>query len=350
MIYYWCAGQDDNIGDVILRRRMLRSLQDAAPCCAVYVGGASEDFVAALGLRPQDRVYTNFWRFVLMATVHSLRKEWLFGFNPGEIMCIRRQSIMHALLIPMMLISLVHGKRCLRIGVGVGLHDYRAIWRHLIWVTVRLAKVNIWRDAPSRDVFGIGTVAPDWAFDESDEDSVPAEDLPGRKYLGVALRSDGAATSPEWTAAIGSMAQELGITPVVVVQVRRDAARARALAAEMGCDLLDWTDESHAEQEKRLRYVYRRCEAVVSDRLHVLVMALTEGAIPLGLMEHSDDKVARHFAAAGFDAVSWDVRGLDESEIITRGIVGVRDRPEIELCTRRARSCVRALDSVVRTS
>ncbi|MGF7120190.1 polysaccharide pyruvyl transferase family protein [Rhodococcus sp. AG1013] len=348
MIYYWCAGQDDNVGDIILRRRMLRSLQAAGPSCDIYVGKATRDFIAALGARPEDKIYTSFVRFIAVATLHSLRKDWMFGFNPGEIKCNRKQSVMHALLIPMMLISLIHGKRCVRVGVGVGMHEYRQLWRNLIWVTVLLAKVNVWRDAASRDVFGKGTVGPDWAFDEALEQPSADEESSGRGLLAVSLRADSPATSPEWTEGIRELARELGLIPTVVVQVKRDSARARELAAALECEIVDWIDESHTDQEKRLRYTYRKCEVVVSDRLHVLIMALTEGAVPLGLMEHEDEKVARHFAAAGFDAVSWDVRGWDTQEIVIRGAARARERNEIELSTRIAQSRVRALDSVVR--
>ena len=348
MIYYWCAGQDDNIGDVILRRRLLRSLQATGTDCSVYVGSASREFIAALGVRPQDRVYTNFFHFILMATIHSLRKDWLFGFNPGEIKCNRRQSLMHALLIPMMLVSLVHGKRCVRVGVGVGLHDYRAVWRHLIWFTVWLARVNIWRDSQSRELFGRGSVGPDWAFDEIGEESPKDEESPERMYLAVSLRADGRASSPEWIEALRGLERELGLTLTVVVQVKRDSLRAQELARELDCEIVDWSVESHEDQEKKLRYTYRRCEAVVSDRLHVLIMALTEGAVPLGLMEHEDGKIERHFAAAGFGTVSWDVRDWDEQQIIGAGVETVYQRNSIELRTRVAQSEVRAFDTVVR--
>jgi glycosyltransferase involved in cell wall biosynthesis len=343
MIHYWCAGQDDNIGDVILRRRMLRTMQSAGPRCAVYVGSASDGFVEALGLRPEDTVHRNFLGFVGSATVHSLRKNWLFGFNPGEIKCNRKQSLMHALLIPMMLVSLVHGRRCIRVGVGVGMDGYHAVWRALIAVTVRLCGVNVWRDASSRALFGTGDIAPDWAFDEGPDDSTAPDVAPDGEYLGVSVRYDGPATSAAWVAAVRSLADGLGVTPVVLVQVRRDSRRAHELAASLGCEVLDWIDESHAEQEKRLRDLYRRSVAVISDRLHVLVMALGEGAIPLGPMEHRDAKIAGHFAAAGFPPVSWDVRGWAPDRIVSTARAVIDDRDSVDDAARTARNRVREI-------
>lgn len=347
MIYYWCAGQDDNIGDVVLRRRMLHSLQSAGPKCAVYVGGASDGFVEALGLRPEDTVHRDFLAFIRQATVHSLRKNWLFAFNPGEIKCNRKQSLMHALLIPMMLVSLLRGPRCVRMGVGVGRDGYHPAWRWLIDVTVRLCRVNVWRDEQSRKLFGRGTVAPDWAFGEGAVDSAAQEPEPVRDRLGVSLRYDGPATSSGWIDAVREIASSLGVTPVVLVQVRRDSDRARELADALGCEVLDWVDESHAEQDKRLRELYRSCAAVVSDRLHVLVMALGEGAVPLGLMEHRDTKIAGHFAAAEIDPVSWDVRGWLPNRIAATAVARVEARDAVHRQARAARIRVRELDAQI---
>ncbi|GAB2636607.1 polysaccharide pyruvyl transferase family protein [Prescottella soli] len=343
MIFYWCAGQDDNIGDVILRRRMLRAVQDTGRACHVYVGRATPGFVEGLSLRRDDVVYRNFIQFVMVALLASLRREWLFAFNPGEIRCTRRQGIMHAILIPMMLVSHLRGRRCVRLGVGV--HEYESMWKFPILVTVWLSKENVWRDSESRDRFGMGTVAPDWAFDEGSELSESA-DLP-RRWLAMSLRSDSPEPSDEWFAAMEQISEAKGLEPIVVVQVRRDSLRARAISERLQCSVVDWTGESHHAQEQRLRNVYRESEAVVSDRLHVLIMALTEGAIPLGLMEHEDSKIGRHFRAAGFETVSWDVSDWTSAEITQQGMRILDDRRSVEAASRFARDRVDAMDMIV---
>nr|WP_280759840.1 hypothetical protein [Prescottella agglutinans] len=138
-----------------------------------------------------------------------------------------------------------------------------------------------------------------------------------------------------------------GLEPIVVVQVRRDSLRARAIADRLHCSVVDWTGETHHVQEQRLRNVYRQSEAVVSDRLHVLIMALTEGAIPLGLMEHEDTKIGRHFRAAGFETVSWDVSGWTSEEIVQHGTRILEDRRSVETASRFARDRVEDMDMIV---
>ncbi|MGA4689316.1 hypothetical protein ACPCXD_03500 [Rhodococcus sp. AB351] len=345
MIFYWCSGQEDNIGDVILRRRMLRSLQSADEC-RVYVGRASPNFIRALGLQDRDVVYSNFLAFVLIAMLNCLRKDWKFAFNPGEIKCNRRQSLMHAALIPMMLISNTRGRRCIRIGVGI--HEYSSRWEVFVKATVRLAGVNVWRDAESRARFDSGTVAPDWAFDEHGLSSPDATGEDPRGMLGVSLRSDGSAATETWLTAVRTLAQMSGLEPVVLVQVQRDSERSHEMAARLGCEVLDWTDANHSEQEARLREAYRTCAGVISDRLHVLVMAMTEGAVPLGLMEHVDNKVHKHFDAAGIDRISWDVRSWASEQIAERGskVLGQRDGLFKQLVETQER--IRQLDAMVK--
>lgn len=345
MIFYWCSGQEDNIGDVILRRRMLRSLQDNGEC-RVYVGRASQSFIESLGLRANDGVYSNFLKFIISAMFHCFRRDWKFGFNPGEIKCNRRQSLMHAALIPMMLLSNLRGRRCIRVGVGV--HDYTSRWDLFVRATVRLAAANIWRDEESCARFGQGTVAPDWAFDENGERQPMGGIAASRHMLGVSLRSDGSATTQTWVMAIHALARMHKLEPVVVVQVRRDSQRARNLAERLECGLVDWTSESHSEQEARLRSLYGECAGVVSDRLHVLVMAMTEGALPIGLMEHPDNKVRRHFQAAGFDRISWDVQDWTPEKIVGSGSEVLDNRVALMKQLAEAQNQIHQLDSMVK--
>ena len=56
----------------------------------------------------------------------------------------------------------------------------------------------------------------------------------------------------------------------------------------------------------------------ISDRLHVLVGAVTEGAVPAALLVNSSDKIARHFAAAGIHDVSYPSAGLTATELSAR--------------------------------
>ena len=69
-----------------------------------------------------------------------------------------------------------------------------------------------------------------------------------------------------------------------VVQVREDEARARELAVALGGEYEMWGDTDAVEQEARLRQRYSGARLVVSDRMHVLVLAAIDGAAPAELV------------------------------------------------------------------
>lgn len=345
IINYWCAGQDDNLGDVVLRRRMLESLQSLGPC-RVYVGSASSSFVSALRLRDEDQSVTSFPLFLFHALVTSMRRHWLFAFNPGEVTANRKQSLMHGAVLPVLLISKIRGSRVVR--VGVGMHPSRSRWDVLIAASVWLTGMNIWRDEASQSRYGLGGVAPDWAFGISpmisaaNPDSVRSES--GRKFIAVSFRGDLPAPSCGFLEALVVTASEQQKDLIVVVQVKRDSASSRLLAQRLNCQILDWTAASHAEQEDRVLSIYANSAAVVSDRLHALVLGVAHGCIPLGFMEHSVNKISRHFDAAGFPVISADVSGWDTPEIIQAMTNILGKGEEVQRSARRAFESVAKLD------
>ena len=345
MIYYWCAGQDDNLGDVVLRRRMLRDLQQLGRCC-VYIGRASSGFEQSLGLRDTDFVYRNFGRFVLDAALSSFAADWLMCFNPGEITINPKQSLMHAMVIPALLLGRIRGsQRIVRIGVGVAAPTPKSRWKYAFDATVRLSGCNIWRDDTSRDVFGRGTVAPDWAF-AAGTLNAPTE----RRFMGLCLRSDGPDPSDEWIAAIEQVADERHLTPLLLVQVARDEARAQALAKRLNCECVGWGDRSHLEQESALTAAYGKSEVVISDRLHGLILAVANGAVPVGLMEHPDIKIGRHFDSAGFGPISIDATGWSATAMATKIQEIISTELDISAALSEARAKVLELRKVLQSA
>jgi glycosyltransferase involved in cell wall biosynthesis len=310
-IFYWTSGQDDNLGDVVLRRRMLHDLQELGQV-NVHVGRGSRSFIDGLKLTDAEVVYTDFVKFCLSSLRTALKGRMLFAFNPGEVGISRKMAIMHAMLIPTLLLTRLTGGRAVRIGVGMS--SARSYWGLPIRATTWLCRENIWRDEESRDWAGRGRVGPDWAFglDESRGGSASSH----RTLMAISYRGDHDALTDEFVEALSKSASAHGLEPVVVVQVRRDSEAMRALADRLGCRCVDWVDgDSHLEQEDKLLQIYRESKLVVSDRLHVLILGATAGCIVAGLMEHPDSKVGRHFQAAGFPRVSWDVSRWDSQSI-----------------------------------
>lgn len=156
---------------------------------------------------------------------------------------------------------------------------------------------------------GFGEVTPDWAFALGADDEVLLDTNHPRRYLAIAIRqglSHAARDKPtaSWVEAVGALAQEFDLEPIVVAQIERDGPLAEELAGRLGCESLIWPDDNHARQEQRLRAVYRDSEIVLSDRLHAVVIAATEGAVPIALSTGPMDKVTRTLEGAGIPGTS----------------------------------------------
>ena len=115
-------------------------------------------------------------------------------------------------------------------------------------------------------------------------------------------------------------AQTRGLEVWAVAQVQQDSERARRLAADLGGRALDWPAATDpARQEERLRELYARTAIAVSDRLHVLIAAFTEGAVPFASLTVESDKIDRHFRAIGISGVAT-VATHPTREIVDRAL------------------------------
>ncbi len=136
-----------------------------------------------------------------------------------------------------------------------------------------------------------------------------------RHRLVVSYRGDRQPLSEGTAAAIRTFAERNGLTVTVITQVARDSQRSKELHHDLGGDLLDWeVVAGHAAQEDRLREIYLETAVALSDRLHVLIVAATEGAVPVNLVAEPDAKVGRHFDAIGYTdmTVASEAKSTDQ--------------------------------------
>lgn len=329
-VFILCSGQEDNIGDVVLRRELLSRLNGIGRL-HVFLGAASTEFIAGLELRPGDVVYSDkkSWRRELWRSIRR-GDAWLVD-KPGELLLDRRHLLAQVRLAVAALATRARGGTVLRVGLG---QRTRSGWLvRLFRPLLRNSTILAWRDTESQRTFRIGEVMPDWGFGEAG-----AAASPGRRRLVLSYRSDRPELSDGTIAAIARVAAQHDLEPIVVTQVGRDAPRSHALADRLGCAVLDWpSGRTHVEQEKLLREVYTSTALVLSDRLHVLIVALTEGAVPLGLTEHQEAKIGRHFEAIGLADVSVRVdadsdatatiieRALDRSSESAAALAGAHE-------------------------
>ncbi|WP_395244573.1 polysaccharide pyruvyl transferase family protein [Agromyces sp. MMS24-K17] len=311
------AGQYDNVGDTVLRRGYLDALRQVGPL-NVYVGSRDDDHLSGLGLKPDDRVIRTSaeWRSRVSRAMTSERT--LYAFDTGETEARRPFALRYLRLAPLLVASRLRGGRAAHVGVGV---RESTAWRLPISAVLRLCSVVTWRDESSRDMMRVGTVTPDWAFalGAPDDVLVGAADDPERTKLAIAVRASLSHATRErpderWIEAVRRIAEATGLEPVVVAQIERDGPLALEIAEALGAEAVVWEGPNHAKQEARLRAAYRRSRAVLSDRLHAVVIAATEGAVPLGLVTGPDDKVARTLAGAGILGTGID-RALDDPEV-----------------------------------
>jgi polysaccharide pyruvyl transferase WcaK-like protein len=286
------AGQRDNLGDSVLRRPYLEALR-ALGRLHVLVG-ADPDYASGLGLVESDVLYTSRGVWLRKATIAALRSRAHFAVNAGEVVGTRREAVRSIWQVMLATIVRMRGGRVVLAGVSVrpGTLTTATHLRRL----ARISSVATWRDAPTCQSVGTGRVTPDWAFGLTSEVSAPP--LAGREYVAVTLRGDRPPPDPTWLANVRQFAATRNVKIVVVVQVRRDHGRAIELAEALGAEVRAWpAGSSHRDQEELVRSTYRQCVAVVSDRIHALIIGFTEGAVPIGTSTSSPEKIFRTFAA-----------------------------------------------------
>ena len=312
-IFVLCSGQDDNIGDVVLRRKMLSTLREHGQL-HIYLGSPSSGFLSSLLLDDRDITYSSMknWR---AEAYKSLRHSAIwFVDKPGELQMSDRALLAQIRLLPLAIATRLRGGKVLRLGIGQrSAAPLRALVVRCVFAVSNLIR---WRDSRSKEAFGLGQIMPDWGLGDTGPGERPSEE-PGRRRLVLSYRADRPKLSETTIAAIRTFATELGLQTTVVCQVRRDEERSTWLANELSADVFTWPSErSHFEQEVILRTLYRESAMVLSDRLHVLIVAMTEGAVPACITDYEETKISRHFEAIGYLDLVSDVRGQTGGAII----------------------------------
>jgi hypothetical protein len=254
----------------------------------------------------------------------------------------------HLSMLPVLALVRARGGAVARVGVGS--RNFARVPRALIWPSIALSNLTLWRDSATAAYLGTGSVMPDLGFGEG-SGGTETDTSEDRDLLIVSMRADQPYPSARWLAAVRDTAARHGLAIRAVTQVLRDNDRSIRLAADLGGEAVGWDGTGHDEQEERLRQLYRRSVLAVSDRLHVLVGAVTEGAAPAALLMNSSDKIARHFAAAGIHDVSMITADLSSDELSARleHLIGRRAGIQAQLSSARGdlRSANDRLDRVL---
>ncbi|WP_308796898.1 glycosyltransferase [Agromyces silvae] len=324
-IFVAVTGQRDNIGDSLLRRPMLAAT-DPTSTRHVLVGDGAEDYASNLGLVDSDVLYTDrrAWLIALAKSAFSRRTHLML--NAGEATLNARYVGDRLVLLPIFILLRVRGGRVIQTGVGLRRTDSR--WTRPARPLLRLTALLTWRDGVSRNSARIGQVQPDWAFREGAPTEVLANRRASRdeRTVILSLRGDRPEPDADWLEAVRDALSAVKATPIIVCQVRRDEARSRWLANRLGAEYVHWAEETtHLEQEAILRARYSRATWVVSDRLHVLIAALTEGAAILPWAPDRGAKLARTLEPAG---LSYRLKrpNVDDLQVLAAEDLSALDR------------------------
>lgn len=312
-IYVSVNGQLDNIGDSILRRGLLDAVRPYASRLHVFIGEDDRDYVSGLGLADTDHIYTSKLRWQLSALVAAARGHASYVFNPGETKIEVGSKYVGILGKAILRAVRARGGAVIHAGIGVRkpTGDAPSATRDLL----ASCEVLAWRDHLSRDFVGVGEVAPDWGFGET-SDGLSRQPV-SRTLLTISMRGDRPAPNEQWFDCVRSLAQSLSLEPHVVTQVGRDADRSAFIAKTLECSETTWNPH-HGEQEASVRAVYVQSAVTISDRVHALIVAFTEGSRPVGLVTLDPEKINRTFAAAGIAGVGLKAADTSPQELVAR--------------------------------
>lgn len=282
------SGQRDNIGDSVLRRPYLEALRGTGELHVLV--GRDDDYASGLGLRPEDKLYISRLRWLRAAFICALHRSMSFAANAGEYVGHIPEMLKGSWQLILAVAARATGGDVFLAGASV--RPGTTVRLTHLPVLARLSSVTTFRDLATRNAIGRGDIQPDWAFTTGS-----GYDAELRPRLAVVLRGDRPIPSERWFSRVRALAEAHGLEPCTVVQVRRDGERAGQIAEVLGGACFDWLDsQSHSDQEDDVRSIYRESKYVLSDRIHALILAATEGAVPVAFSTVSTEKIDRTFA------------------------------------------------------
>ncbi|WP_336645775.1 hypothetical protein [Microbacterium sp. USHLN186] len=301
------TGPEGNIGDALIRRETLRWALGTSDELVVYTGASPGSWLRQLGV-PEDATALRSKRSVpkwlwMLATAPA---RPVLVFEAGEVPLHKGNALRE--LVFLMETILVRLKRgvVVRPPRGIRAPTHPSLWLHAR--AARLSQIALWRDGTSAALVSGTDVVPDIGF-------AVLTSAPGvsgeRNELIVSMRGARPMPSAAWVRAVRATADAEGLRIRTVVQVREDEARARELAQALGGEFDPWGSTDPVTQEAKLRERYLHARLVISDRMHVLVLAAIDGAVPAELAPNPTEKIANAFATVRIHDITLDALQAD---------------------------------------
>ena len=340
------TGPAGNIGDALLRRGTLEWARDTSDELVVYVGEAPDTWLRQLGV-PADATVLRSKRSVprwLWLLLTAPRRPVLV-FEAGEVPLGRGNALRELVFLAETVTVRAKGGVVVRPPRGIRGPTNPSVWLHR--QAARLSQIALWRDAESASTARGGRVVPDLGFAAGRRAGRPWHE---REELIVSLRGPRPHPGDAWSKAVRDTAAAEGLRIRTVVQVREDEQRARELAEELGALFEPWGDHDAVAQEERLRERYEGARLVISDRMHVLVLAALSGAVPAELVPHPTRKIREAFRVIGLDDISLDAAAHDAGVMQAYLRTQLARATEVGDRTRQAHEQLARLEAEVRTT
>lgn len=305
------TGPEGNIGDALIRRETLRWAFGTSDELVVYTGAGPDAWLQQLGI-PAEAIVLRSKRSVprwLWMLITAPARPVLM-FEAGEVPLHKGNGLRELVfLFETLAVRLKRGV-VVRPPRGIRAPSNPSIWLHAR--AARLSQVALWRDAASAGLVPSDVVVPDIGFAVS----ARADQATGKRdELVVSMRGARPAPGTEWLQAVRATADAEGLRIRTVVQVREDEERASELAQALGGEFEPWGRTGPVTQEANLRERYARARLVISDRMHVLVLAAIDGAVPAELAPNPTGKIAAAFATVGIHDITLDALQAGASQM-----------------------------------
>lgn len=304
------TGPEGNIGDALIRRETLRWALHTSDQLVVYAGASPDVWLRQLGV-PADatvlRTKKSVPRWLWMLATSRARP--VLVFEAGEVPLHRGNELRELVFLAETVVVRLKRGIVIRPPRGIRAPSNPSTWLHAR--AARLSQIALWRDARSAQLVGGTSVVPDIGFASITRGTSDG----ARTELIVSLRGARPMPDSDWIEAVRSTADAEGLRIRTVVQVREDESRARELAVALGAQFDAWGDTDSVEQESRLRDRYSRARLVISDRMHVLVLAAVDGACVAEMVPAPTGKITAAFATIGIHDITLDATGAKPAEM-----------------------------------
>lgn len=287
------AAAEMNLGDVFIRRAITRHIAANDHHAVVYTGSMGESYVGAFELPDTWVVTGSPRRFLPLLLRACLRREALVIMAPAPARLDRKGFYLAKQVGVACLLALTRlcGNRVVVMGRALRGSGRLAVMAERM--TARISSLYLARDPQTAELMGSNAqFKPDLGF--ADIAARPRPDVTSnspRTLVALSLRYD----RPPVTELVVKFVERVraqGFEVVMVTQVRQDRAINQKLADACGIDHVDWPHtRSHLDQESAVIDVYSRCIAVVSNRLHALVIGGRYGAVPIIADEINESKL-----------------------------------------------------------